>query len=86
MPSPTNRQSGQVIEAADINALAAVANTGESQSATAITQLAGKATTSQVVTGGSTRVSGGAFHFFNNPSTTPVGPQAGDVWIGDITA
>ncbi len=86
MPSPTNRQSGEIIQAADINALASVANTGESQSNTALASLGSKANLSSVVTGGSTRIAGGAFHFFNNPSTTPASPQAGDVWIGDVVA
>lgn len=38
----------------------------------------------KVPTGGSTREAGGAFHIFNDPAVAPVGPQAGDLWVGDL--
>lgn len=44
-----------------------------------------KADLSSVVTGGSTRVAGGAFHFFNDPAVDPgVNAQPGDIWVGDL--
>lgn len=42
-----------------------------------------KAALSSVVTGGSTRVNGGAFHFFNDPAVDPgTNAQPGDIWVG----
>lgn len=44
-----------------------------------------KADLSIVVTGGSNRVAGGAFHFFNDPNIDPgTNAQPGDVWVGGL--
>lgn len=52
----------------------------------AVTSIASsKADLSSVVTGGPVRVSGGAFHFFNDPAVDPgTDAQPGDIWVGNI--